>query len=337
MSSAIGVVGGGIIGVLAARELAGRHPGARITVLDRDLVGSGASRRSAGLHFPRGASERVRAMAAESEEFYRKLAAADDGTPIYPVPMRVVSHTATTAELREIYLDSAQLTEDDAPGTWTVQGGQYADVYALTGRLATGLRDRVTIREGVDVTELSSTEDGVRIALGTGEELRFDQVVLAPGPWIAAPAWRDLTAPLGVRVKKIVALHVRGVPAPGEPCLVFHDEDAFVLPLAHRGHRLFSYTCTEWDVEPDDLRTGLSADHLAQARAVLDRYVPGQTVDDGRVFCDAYSPDRQPVVRFVDAHERVVFAGAGNGSGYRLGPAIAAEAADLLIPARSRA
>jgi len=331
MSASIGIVGGGIIGVLAARELAARHPQARITVLDRDLLGSGASRRSAGLHFPRGASERVRTMAAFSEEFYEKLRATAPALPIFPVPMQVIARETSADEVHTVYLPSARLTATDVPGTWTVHGGQYADVYALTGALATDLRDRVAVREGVAVTALRPTSDGVTVETGTGEALAFDRVLLCPGPWTDAPPWRDLTAPLGLRVKKVIAMHVRGVPADSEPCLVFHDEDAFVLPMAHRGHRLFSYTCDEWDVDPDSLAAGLSADHLAQARDVLARYAPGLVVDDGRVFCDAYSPDRQPVVRFVDPHARVVFAGAANGSGYRLGPAIAAEAADLLI------
>jgi glycine/D-amino acid oxidase-like deaminating enzyme len=50
----------------------------------------------------------------------------------------------------------------------------------------------------------------------------------------------------------------------------------------------------------------------------------------GRVFCDAYSADREPLVRALDEEGRLVFAGAANGSGYRLAPAIAAEAAHLL-------
>jgi hypothetical protein len=38
----------------------------------------------------------------------------------------------------------------------------------------------------------------------------------------------------------------------------------------------------------------------------------------GRVFCDAFSRTGEPVV--LDRAGRVVFAGAANGSGYRLAP-----------------
>jgi glycine/D-amino acid oxidase-like deaminating enzyme len=156
--------------------------------------------------------------------------------------------------------------------------------------------------------------------------------VLAPGPWLAAPAWRDRLARLDVRVKKVVALHIEQPPAAGDGVVVFHDEDAFLLPLHEQRRWLFSYTSQVWDVEPDRLTGSVSAADLADAREVLVRRAPrlAGAARSGRVFCDAYSPDREPLVRALDEEGRLVFAGAANGSGYRLAPAIAAEAADLL-------
>ncbi|HEX6873810.1 MAG TPA: FAD-binding oxidoreductase, partial [Micromonosporaceae bacterium] len=83
---------------------------------------------------------------------------------------------------------------------------------------------------------------------------------------------------------------------------------------------------------------GLRQDHLAEANDILARYAPalaGRCVS-GRVFCDAYTPNRQPLVSAVDDRARIVFAGGANGSGYRLGPAIAAETVDLLPELTSR-
>jgi D-arginine dehydrogenase len=178
----------------------------------------------------------------------------------------------------------------------------------------------------------------VTVRLAAGTPLVADRVVLAPGPWVAAPAWRALVEPLGIRVKKVVALHLAGEPDAGDHSIVFHDEDAFLLPMAHRGDWLFSYTCQEWDVDPDALTGGLDGVHLEQARDALRDYAPAlaERITAGRVFCDAYSPDRQPVVTTLDPAGRIVFAGAANGSGYRLGPAIAAAAADLLDLPSSR-
>jgi D-arginine dehydrogenase len=184
----------------------------------------------------------------------------------------------------------------------------------------------------VRVTALEFDGDGAFLHLGTGEALRVERAVLAPGPWIHDPAWSHLVAPLGLRVKKVVALHVEQRPPAGAGAVVFPEDDAFLLPLRNRGHWLYSYTCHEWDLDPDAPPGGLSAENLAEARASLRRHAPAlaEHAPAGRVFFDAYSPDREPVVRALDAARRVVFAGAANGSGYRLAPAIAAEAAGLV-------
>lgn len=334
----VAVVGAGIVGCLIAREIGRRHPTAGVVVLDRDAVGSGASRRSAGLHFPRGASPRVREMSAYSEAWYARLAERDPGAPIHPVAMTVVAGEASAPAVHEAYLPGAKVTETAGTGdpdtmvpagslAWTVHGGQYADVGELVARLAPP-----GAREGVAVTAVRPDGDTVRLGLSTGDDLTVDAVVLAPGPWISDPAWAELVGPVGMRVKRIVALHIDKPAGPGDPCVILHDEDAFLLPLAHRDHWLFSYTCQEWDADPDEAAPAVRPQHLREARSLLERYAPalaGRCVS-GRVFCDAYTPDRQPVIRTLDPTGRVVLAGGANGSGYRLGPAIAAEAVDLL-------
>jgi len=338
------IIGAGIIGTLVAHEIHARAPHSEVTVLDRDAVGAGASRRSAGLHLPRGGTERVREMSRYSEDFYRKLLANQGSLPIYPLPeTSLVSSPDKLAEVERNYVpqsslrplatlpnDGIQLAEDAC--RWQLDGCHQADVTGLCMALAGELRHRVRFREGVRVTGLEPAEDGVLVRLGTGERLRAGRVVLAPGPWIHAPAWRELLAPLGIRVKKIVALHIEQVPTERDRAIIFHDQDAFLMPLVNRGHWLFSYTCQEWDVDPDDLADGLSADNLAQAQAFLRRYSPSLARDcqAGRVFCDAYSTTGEPRVQRLDPAGRIVFAGAANGSGYRLAPAIAAEAAELL-------
>lgn len=336
----VAVIGAGIVGCVTAREVLARHPDATVVVLDRDTVGSGATRRSAGLHFPRGATPEVRRMTRYSEDYYAVLLAAEPQLPIFPLGMTVVAAPDRAGEVEECYLPDAGLrrasggaaTSSDGSLEWTVDGAQYADVYELTQHLAAALRPQVEVREGVRVTDLQVDDHGVDIRLGSGAALRARRVVLASGPWLADPAWRDLVAPLGVRVKKVVAMHVRRPPGPDARALVFHDEDAFLLPMHRRGYWLFSYTCTEWDVDPDDLRGGISDRELAQARACLARRAPEFVPHcaGGRMFCDAYGPAGEPVVAALDPAGRVVFAGACNGSGYRLAPAIAARTVDLL-------
>ncbi|MEU3771929.1 FAD-binding oxidoreductase [Streptomyces sp. NPDC032472] len=345
----VAVVGAGIVGCMTAREILARRPGTSVAVIDREAVGSGASRRSAGLHFPRGASERVRRMAQASELGYRALKAEMPGLPVYEVGTTVVAHESSTPRLQEAYLPGAGLSRTDAvPGVlaalpadhlaWQVSGGQYGDVQGVAQALAAALRPEVRFLEGTRVTAMASGADGVALELGSGGTLRAAKVLLAPGPWLADPAWAPWLEPLALRVKKVVALHVERRPLLGDGVVVFEDTDAFLLPLHHRGHWLFSYTCRQWDVSPDDVAGHLTPVEIDEAHTALARFAPelAPLCTTGRVFCDAYSPDRAPVVRPVDPHRNVVFAGAANGSGYRLAPAMAAEAAAALLgPART--
>lgn len=366
--TSIAVVGGGILGSAIAHEIHRRSTRAEVTLLDRDELGSGASGRSAGLHVPAGATARIRDMAAYSENYYARLAEQYPRLPVRPVEMAVVGARSDAQRLATWALEGRlsrahDESDDPRPGcrgalagglvrvpagcdVWNLEGCHYADVRALARILARELSPGVAVRESVRVDGIDAGAGGVVLRLGTGETLTVDRAVLAAGPWLNAPAWSALLAPLGVRVKKVVALHIERRPAAADPAVFFPQDDAFLLPLAHRGHWLFSYTCREWDVDPDDLHAGLSARDAEQAGAVLRRYVPdpaarrgtsGTAAVSGRVFCDAYSADGEPLVRALDGAGRIVFAGAANGSGYRLAPALAAATADLLhIPASRR-
>jgi glycine/D-amino acid oxidase-like deaminating enzyme len=342
------VIGAGVIGCMIARELAARDPDVSITVLDRDAVGAGASRRSAGLHLPRGSTPRTRRMTAYSHAYYQDLRRHGRDVPIHPVGATVITDRAAADGLGGGYLDLVSPVPVDRPGNravsipagtraWHIDGCHYTDVYQLVQAIAARLRPRVRFLEGVAVTGLGAGAGTVTVYGGTGERLVADHVVLAPGPWLSAAAWHDHLAPLGLRVKKVVALHIEQRPEPADEAVVFDTEDAFLLPLVHRGHWLFSYSCQDWDVDPDGLSAGLSATDIGGARDCLRRYSPSlaDACGAGRVFCDAYSPDREPLVRALDPAGRIVFAGAANGSGYRLAPAIGSEVVDLLHSQRS--
>lgn len=345
----IAVVGAGIIGCLVARELAARAPGTPVTVLDRDAIGAGTSRRSAGLHLPRGGSERTRRMSAYSHAYYADLKRDHPRLPIQPVGATVITGPGDGRDLIERYLpQAAPVPVSSGPAevvlpagarAWRIAGGHYCDVHRLSSELATQLRPQVRFLEGVAVTGLTPGDGDVTVLCGTGARLTVGAVILAPGPWLAAPAWRHLVAPLGLRVKRVVALHIGHQPGPDEEAVLFDADDAFLLPLADQGRWLFSFSSPQWDVDPDGPVTGLTSADTGAALDCLRRYSPvlADACHGGRVFCDAYSPEREPVVRPLDPAGRIVFAGAACGSGYRLGPAIAAEAVDRAADAVDRA
>ncbi|WP_051400168.1 NAD(P)/FAD-dependent oxidoreductase [Haloechinothrix halophila] len=333
----IAVVGGGIIGAVVSRELVSALPGARITVFERDLIGQGASSRSAGVHFPRGGNERVRSMSEFSHHYWQRHIAECE-LPVRDIACAVVAPDASADVVEESYLELAELRplpldQVDVRGwsrpsgtrAWSVRGCHYADVPSVARRLLTALRGSTTVWEGSAVVAIDGDGDGYRLTLSHGAELRARQVVLTQGPWVNRPPWTELTATLGIRIKKIVSVHVDVTPRPDEELTIFHGEDAFLLPVHHRGHLLFSYTCDEWDVDPDSVVTGLAPGDLTTARAVLGHYSPwlADRCRSGRVFCDAYSAAGAPVV--AELSPGLVVASAAGGSGYRLAPAIATE------------
>jgi D-arginine dehydrogenase len=338
----IAVVGGGILGSLVAHELLAEPDRDSVMLIERELIGSGASRRSAGLHFPRGASADVREMSLLSQRYWERLLELRPDLPIHRLPMTLIASPAGAEAAASAYRLAAPRRLDQLPPlaaglpldslAWQVMGCHYADVAELAQQLVGALRPRLAVREGTRVTELSTEADGVELGLATGERVQADRVVLAPGPWLTEPAWRDLIEPLGLRVKQVVAMHIDRRPEPGDGIICFHDEDAFLLPMSRRGYWLFSYTSQNWDVEPDRLNSGLSGAELDTARDCLRRMAPQLLpyCTGGRVFCDAYSPAREPIITHLDPTGRIVFAGGCNGAGYRLAPAIATRACALV-------
>src|SRR5258708_1956915 len=162
------VIGAGIIGCLVASELAARDPKASVTVLDRDAIGAGASRRSAGLHLPRGSTPRIRQMAAYSHAYYASMRRQDPELPIHPVGATVITRKATAATLGDRYLDLAapapasrlpgrDLCQRDGQVAWQIAGSHYTDVGKLCEAVAAGLRSSVPFPQGVAVTRIAVT------------------------------------------------------------------------------------------------------------------------------------------------------------------------------------
>lgn len=345
MTERIAIVGAGIAGCLIARELLAARPAARVVLIDRDLAGFGASDRSAGMQFPIGRTDRIRTWAVRSREYYRMLGERHPETRHHAIAAVAACRPERAAELRAQCINPGELRHglDALPGlaearsdlaTWALPGSHSADVGGLVRWLARSLRGRAAVVEGAAAEAVDESSNFVRITLSSGETLEVDRLVLAPGPWANAAPWRALTAELNIRIKKVVAFHIDHPVRPGAAAVLFQEEDAFLAPLVHRGHWLYSYTCRQWDYDPDKPAGGTSRADLDDARAVLGRYAreAARRIRGGRVFCDAYSPAREPIVSPVGQSGRIVFAGAANGSGYRLAPAMAAEAVALLGP-----
>lgn len=341
----LAVIGGGIIGVMAA-YLAQQEADWRILLLDRSMVGYGASKYSAGLDLPYGRSARQKGLSMLSSRIYGELKTAMPGLPVsnlslfgitgrkrmnevieglIPDTVRVAS-ARDVDRLRETFED---LVISDEQVLLAGVDCSFARPDVVASFVLDGLKRarRVECWEGAEVRGVHKDGGVFSLEIADGREVLAKRVLLAAGPWLLRSPGREVAREAGVRIKKIVSLHVDRCPGPDDPVLFLFDEDAFLLPLYDRREWLFSFTSQEWDCEPEISRLSISREDREAALAILARYCPSlvEQCRGGRVFCDAYSPDRAPMIVSVPGMENYVIAGACSGSGYRLAPAIAYE------------
>jgi glycine/D-amino acid oxidase-like deaminating enzyme len=342
----LAVVGAGIVGTMTAHLATAAHPGWTSVLIDRGLPGYGATAYSLALDVGSAANPAVRRLVDQSAPISRELAAA------MPACFRTLPGFAISPS-------SKSFSPARGGGSGWGQGGgllrlrtRWPDVVlgpdetvtagltatcarplALVEALVTGMRRRgVQVWDGTEVTALQSASEGVRLSMADGRALVASRVVIAIGPWITTGHWQVYASRLGVRVKKIVALHLDVKPRVDDPVVLFMADDAFLLPDVDGDRYLFSFASQEWDVAPDSARLRITPADRELALEILERRSPGlaRHWSGGRVFCDAYSPNRAPLVAGLDADPRVCIATGGSGSGFRLAPGMALAALGFL-------
>lgn len=343
------VVGGGIVGVMTAVRARTSHPEWTIRVVERDRIGHGATGFSAGLSFPLARSPWQERLVRASHAEYARLRREFPGLPIRDIAVLWVVHRDQVGELAARVIGGAvtEAGEDRLAALRTAYPdlligpdevvmttsepcfyGYPGDVAELLARWLRST-DPATVWEGIGVRRIGPGAEATwRAELTDDRVIEAHRMVLAVGPWPAGELVPETTAADRPRVKKVAALHIGQRPTPDAPCVVLWQDDAFLLPLAERGHYLFSYRNTVWDVDPETPDRLTTAD-VEAALAVLaprsKRLAAGYV--GGRAFCDAYTADLVPVLR-----EQGGFAEAGgcSGSGFRLAPGLAAAALDAV-------
>jgi glycine/D-amino acid oxidase-like deaminating enzyme len=340
----LAIVGAGIVGTCVAYQATQAHPAWRVLLIDRSLIGSGATRYSLGFDFPFGRTPAQRRFSRESSQLYSALREAIPHLPFRKLPVFcIVSHTQqavlsekfTGAKPKAIEGSERRNLDDAFPGLrlgddQLILGG-ISGAYSFPSQIAQELARRFAAGEqtecweGVEVDNTQQRGREVHLHTADGREVVARGVILATGPWALTGPGKELVRSAGIRIKKVVALHVERCPTPQDPVLFFLDEDAYLMPVVEHRQWWFSITCMVWDCEPEASRLKISEADRQLGLAILDRYCPSFVNDctNGRLFCDAYGPDWTPVVAADTSAPNIVFAGAGSGSGYRLAPAIA--------------
>jgi len=345
------VVGAGIVGTQVAYQARRRHPEWKIVLLDRSLAGDGVTRYSGGLDHPFGWTPEQRVLAAESLELYAQLKHDVPEAPFFDLPLYGISRReqestvlarftkpgarqANVDELISLQDTYGPLQIDDDRVVITGCRGGYGDAPGIVNALVRRLRrmDHTAVWEGVDIRDVSSSGDGHTLRAADGRSISSKRVVVATGPWMLDGPGAQIMQTEQIRIKKIVALHLEMAPTMSSPILFFLDDDSYLLPVPHRNHWIFSFPSQHWDCPPEIRELTISADDRTHGLGILARYSPelAQRCTSGRVFCDAYSTSRLPVIAAVPGAPGYAVAGACSGFGFRLAPSIARRALDLV-------
>lgn len=343
----LAVIGAGILGTMSAYLASERKSDWRVALIDRSLVGHGATQYSVGFDRPYGRTPLQRKFSFQSTLVYRQLKAEMPNLPIHEVPLFGVTRKERVGEvmagftqagvrpateieekqLRQTYNDFT--TSDDQILLTGCSGS-----YGFPGRVAEGIANRFKEKEfaecweGVEIQSVAACGRRYVLSTSDGRTLSASRVLVATGPWILNGPGSLIARRTGIRIKKVVSLHVDRIPGPRDPAVFFFDDDAFLLPVPQRREWLFSFASQQWDCSPDISHLKITPEDRSFALSILSRYCPSFTeyCRGGRVFCDAYSRDWTPIIMPVPDHTDYMVVGAGSGFGYRMAPGIAMKA-----------
>lgn len=351
------VVGAGIVGASTAYALA--KVGVRTTLLDRGGLGSGASPWGSGLvrvHYPFDIDQR---LAVVSREMFRNWAEVVGGDCYFREtgfaqlvgPESVQKLHENVRRLRALgarvevldaqgvrRLQPEFVVDDVAAAAYEPDSG-FADQRATVSSLVTRARQLgATVVRDVRA-EAVLMERGRVVGVQTSDgAYRAGTVVLAAGihtKRLAASVGVDLPLRSMQIRSALLEPHDRTpkvtIPIIDDPLKTYYRPDGDHNVIVGVGHVL--------DVDPDDTLESLPVDLLAEGAAVLARRIPAMAdchLVTGWAGIDTATPDRHPLIGPVAGVEGLVLAVGGNGTTFKVGPALGQCLAEIITEGASR-
>lgn len=343
------VIGGGAAGCATAYYLS--KAGARVTIVEREGVGNGASGWSAGgLNPLQGIPDPILALAMESYQLHLEL---------WPELQRLSSQNLESGLISMAYVapDEAAIPALKAQGEafeaadgftarWietdellrleprispTVAGAllTHGNAVLESQRLTIALAEAAqqlgaTLTDGA-VTGLVHDDRRVTGVLLDDAVIPCDAVVVAMGPWSgAAEAWLGVEAPVGPLKGEIVRMAIAGDPLPFD--IVAPGISLFARPggqvwLASTQQQLgFDREVSEWGY-----RT------LFDAALTLMPSIKDATLVKQTACLRPVTPDDLPIVGAVPGWHGAYMATAGGTKGILLAPGMGRAIADLIL------
>ncbi|HWG61422.1 MAG TPA: FAD-binding oxidoreductase [Streptosporangiaceae bacterium] len=353
------VVGGGTVGGWCAYFL--RRAGLRVVLLEKGVLGQGASSRAAGVVRTQGGTPEAVRLGQWSRAFYlrqQEELGIDSGfvEQGYLLPCfteadvavaggRMVMQQELGVAVR--WLDSREvdaLNPTLAPGqtlggTFCAEDGYITPPRNVTAYAVALSISGVELREHVTFTGLVRDGDRVIGVQTTAGTVFSDLVVLTGGPQLAEVGRAaGLRIPVGGARHQVAVTEPHPVLHPSRVPMVF-DVAAGLYWRPEEGGLLFGMSNPH---EPPGEAGGVDEAYLAKMRARLDRLVPATAGLGLRRLWAAtidYTPDHLPIVGPALDAARTPVAGvtvaAAGGAGMMWGPATAQAAADLALTGSS--
>ena len=352
------VVGGGVMGVAIAHELAAKGC-ADVVVLERDGLASGPTGRSTAIIRQHYSQALLIRMATRGLEVYRAFPDAVGASSGFTrAGMLVVTDPADRAALEH----NVALGRTEGAATELLSAGQVreldprldtsgellfcfeseagsCDPYLVTaGYAAAARRAGVAIKEGVQVESVTSgtvrTHRG-SIAAGT--------VVVAAGPW-SAPLLEPLGYELPITCARAEVGRFRLPDEFGPAPVIVADFSALELyfkPAAEPGFLevgSLDSSHAARPIDPDRCPDGADRETLTGFQEGLARRLRGVEGGHWRGSWSAVydvTPDWHPAIGAVPGAEGVIVAAGFSGHGFKLAPAVGTVVAELVLDERS--
>jgi len=352
------VVGGGTVGAWCAYFL--RRAGLRVILLEKGILGQGASSRAAGVVRTQGGTPEAVRLGQWSRDFYlrqRGEIGIDSGfvaqgyllpcfteAEVAPARVRMAMQTALGVPVR--WLGPAEVDELNptlAPGltlggTFCADDGYITPPRNVTAYAVALAVSGVEVREHVTFRGLLRAGGRVTGVQTSAGPVAAGQVVLTGGPKLA-----EVGRLAGVRIPAGGARHQVAVTEPHPDLhpsrlpMVF-DVAAGLYWRPEEGGLLFGMSNPE---EPPGEAGGVDEAYLAAMRERLNRLVPVVTGLGLRRLWAAtidYTPDHLPIIGPAlgpEGPEGGVTVACAGGAGMMWGPAVARIAADIACGGRS--